>query len=221
MTTPHVSLRMCMDAASTHFGITRADLVSYRLDAQTNGPRQVTMWLAKELTPLSLQEIGRRMGGRHRSAILHGIRRVEERRSRDANFRDETDIITGCIVAAAKPGRLSSLDEPDVMVVAMRLATLGSRARVSNDELAALANFAVLQGLKLGWLQIEGALPDEVEDDEPAPVMTDAVLVGVAQAVVASHEKFESVRFSAGERHARETFEAALKALKTTLEQRS
>jgi len=50
-------------------------------------PRQVAMYLCKELTDASLPEIGRKFGGKHHSTVLHSIRRVEERMAGDPVFQ--------------------------------------------------------------------------------------------------------------------------------------
>jgi chromosomal replication initiator protein len=49
-------------------------------------PRQIAMYLTKELTQASLPEIGRAFGGKHHTTVLHSIRRIEELR------RDDTDL---------------------------------------------------------------------------------------------------------------------------------
>jgi chromosomal replication initiator protein len=63
------------------------------------------MSLAKELTQLSLPEIGSNFGGRDHTTVLHGIKKVEdEMRARDATFRqvqDLTRIIRGRVRGAA------------------------------------------------------------------------------------------------------------------------
>ena len=49
-------------------------------------PRQVAMYLCKQLTHASLPEIGRSFGGKHHSTVIHSIRKVEEMRKRDGTF---------------------------------------------------------------------------------------------------------------------------------------
>ena len=49
-------------------------------------PRQVAMYLVKELTHASLPEIGRAFGGKHHTTVLHSIHKIEELRRRDAGF---------------------------------------------------------------------------------------------------------------------------------------
>ncbi len=49
-------------------------------------PRQVAMYLCKQLTHSSLPEIGRSFGGKHHSTVIHSIRKIEEMRKRDGDF---------------------------------------------------------------------------------------------------------------------------------------
>jgi len=49
-------------------------------------PRQIAMYLCKSLTDKSLPEIGRRFGGKHHSTVIHAIRKIEDKRSREQEF---------------------------------------------------------------------------------------------------------------------------------------
>ena len=46
-------------------------------------PRQIAMYLVKELTQASLPEIGRAFGGKHHTTVLHSVSKIEELRQRD------------------------------------------------------------------------------------------------------------------------------------------
>jgi len=49
-------------------------------------PRQIAMYLAKELTPASLPEIGRAFGGKHHTTVLHSIQKIESLRHKDPDL---------------------------------------------------------------------------------------------------------------------------------------
>jgi len=49
-------------------------------------PRQIAMYLCKNLTPASLPEIGKSFGGKHHSTVIHSIRKIEELRKRNGDF---------------------------------------------------------------------------------------------------------------------------------------
>ncbi|HYA48099.1 MAG TPA: chromosomal replication initiator protein DnaA [Burkholderiales bacterium] len=52
-------------------------------------PRQIAMYLAKELTNSSLPEIGKKFGGKHHTTVIHSIRKVEKLRADDPEFNKE------------------------------------------------------------------------------------------------------------------------------------
>ncbi len=70
-------------AASEHFGLKQADLISQARTRAVARPRQAAMWLAKQLTTRSLPDIGRRFGGRDHTTVLHAVRRIEALRASD------------------------------------------------------------------------------------------------------------------------------------------
>ena len=49
-------------------------------------PRQIAMYIARQLTGASLQEIGREFGGRHHTTVLHAINRIEAMRRSDGGL---------------------------------------------------------------------------------------------------------------------------------------
>ena len=46
-------------------------------------PRQIAMYLAKQLTEASLPEIGRQFGGKHHTTVMHSISKIDEQRRTD------------------------------------------------------------------------------------------------------------------------------------------
>ncbi|HSI40828.1 MAG TPA: chromosomal replication initiator protein DnaA [Xanthobacteraceae bacterium] len=60
-----------------HYNVSRADLLSQRRTANVVKPRQIAMYLAKQLTLRSLPEIGRRFGGRDHTTVLHAVRKID------------------------------------------------------------------------------------------------------------------------------------------------
>lgn len=72
------SVRMIMDAVCEHFGVSRRDLLSARRTRTIVRPRQVVAFLGKELTNRSLPELGRLLGGRDHTTVIHAVRKVGE-----------------------------------------------------------------------------------------------------------------------------------------------
>jgi chromosomal replication initiator protein len=76
-----------------HFNVKLADLIGPRRLRTLARPRQVAMYLSKELTSRSLPEIGRRFGGRDHTTIMHGIRRVDELRHSDPQLAEDIELL--------------------------------------------------------------------------------------------------------------------------------
>ncbi|MEO8926581.1 MAG: chromosomal replication initiator protein DnaA [Caulobacteraceae bacterium] len=80
-------------AASEHFGLKQADLISQTRTRAVARPRQAAMWLAKQLTTRSLPDIGRRFGGRDHTTVLHAVRRIEELRAADSGLARDLEVL--------------------------------------------------------------------------------------------------------------------------------
>ena len=84
-----------------HYNIRLADMHSARRARAVARPRQVAMYLAKQLTSRSLPEIGRKFGGRDHTTVMHAVRKVEELCAMRQRLR------RGCRAAAPHAGGLS------------------------------------------------------------------------------------------------------------------
>jgi len=78
-------------ATAKHFGITTDELVSSARATRIAWPRQVAMYLSRELTDESLPSIGRHFGGRDHTTVLHACRRASSRISDDHNSREAVE----------------------------------------------------------------------------------------------------------------------------------
>lgn len=76
---------------SRHFGVSKGDLLSQRRHRSVVWPRQIGMYLAKQLTARSLPEIGRRFGNRDHTTVLHAIRKIDGEITANPRLRDEID----------------------------------------------------------------------------------------------------------------------------------
>ena len=72
-----------LHAVSEHFGIRLSELLSRKRSRSVAFPRQVGMYLARKLTPMSLEEIGGHFGGRDHSTVLHAERVIGLKHQRD------------------------------------------------------------------------------------------------------------------------------------------
>jgi chromosomal replication initiator protein len=90
----HVTIDDIQKRVCEHYNIKMADLLSPRRARAVARPRQVAMWLAKQLTTRSLPEIGRKFGGRDHTTIMHGVRKIEELRGGDPSLNEDIEILT-------------------------------------------------------------------------------------------------------------------------------
>jgi len=78
---------------SEHFNMRLSDMLGPKRARNIARPRQIAMYLAKELTSRSLPEIGRRFGGRDHTTILYGVRKVEEMRGTDSQLAEDVELL--------------------------------------------------------------------------------------------------------------------------------
>ncbi|MGO4724108.1 chromosomal replication initiator protein DnaA [Inquilinus sp. 2KB_12] len=76
-----------------HYNIKIADMHSARRARTVARPRQVAMYLSKQLTPRSLPEIGRKFGGRDHTTVMHAVKKVEELCSEDRSFAEDVELL--------------------------------------------------------------------------------------------------------------------------------
>lgn len=76
-----------------HYNIRLSDMIGPKRLRTIARPRQVAMYLAKQLTPRSLPEIGRRFGGRDHTTIMHGVRKIEELMTSDSQLSDDLQLL--------------------------------------------------------------------------------------------------------------------------------
>ncbi len=76
-----------------HYNIRLTDMSSARRARAVARPRQVAMYLAKQLTSRSLPEIGRKFGNRDHTTVMHAVSRVNELKERDAGFAEDVELL--------------------------------------------------------------------------------------------------------------------------------
>ena len=89
-----VTVDQIQKTVAEHYQLKQADLISERRARAVARPRQVAMWLAKQLTTRSLPDIGRRFGGRDHTTVLHAVRRIEALRAEDSALNHDLEVIT-------------------------------------------------------------------------------------------------------------------------------
>ena len=88
-----VTIEEIQKRVAAHFNIRVADMHSARRSRAIARPRQVAMYLSKQLTTRSLPEIGRKFGGRDHTTVIHAVRKIEELRTGDEAFAEDVDLL--------------------------------------------------------------------------------------------------------------------------------
>jgi chromosomal replication initiator protein len=76
-----------------HYNMRIGDMSSARRARAVARPRQVAMWLCKQLTPRSLPEIGRRFGNRDHTTVMHAVRRIEDLKVTDRTIAEDVELL--------------------------------------------------------------------------------------------------------------------------------
>jgi chromosomal replication initiator protein len=86
-----VTIEEIQKAVVEHYNIRMADMASARRSRAVARPRQVAMYLAKQLTPRSLPEIGKKFGGRDHTTVMHAVKQVERLSTEDRGIADDLE----------------------------------------------------------------------------------------------------------------------------------
>lgn len=91
--TPRISIEDVQKKVAEYFELDPREFRSGQRSRRVTRPRQVAMFLAREVTMRSLPEIGRRFGGRDHTTVLHACRRIASLCNEDPNFKQEIDFL--------------------------------------------------------------------------------------------------------------------------------
>lgn len=89
-----LSIEHIQKTVADYYKIKVADMHSKKRTRVIARPRQVAMWLAKELTPMSLPAIGEAFGGRDHTTVLHACRTIAELRLGDHQLNHDVHVLT-------------------------------------------------------------------------------------------------------------------------------
>jgi chromosomal replication initiator protein len=81
VTTDHIQRTVC-----DHFALKLSDMKAKKRTKEVALPRQVAMYLSKQLTSLSLNDIGKNFGGKDHATVIYACKQVEERKAKDEVF---------------------------------------------------------------------------------------------------------------------------------------
>jgi chromosomal replication initiator protein len=89
-----ISIDEIQTQVAEHYRIRKAEMTSARRAREVARPRQVAMYLSKQLTPKSLPDIGRRFGGRDHTTVIHAVRQIEKLRASDSELDADIRLLT-------------------------------------------------------------------------------------------------------------------------------
>jgi len=88
-----VTIEEIQRKVAEHYNIRLTDMSSARRARNVARPRQVAMYLAKQLTSRSLPEIGRRFGNRDHTTVMHAVSRISELMQADSAFAEDVELL--------------------------------------------------------------------------------------------------------------------------------
>ncbi len=89
-----ITIEHIQKTVADYYKIKLADMHSRKRTRNIARPRQVAMWLAKELTPVSYPAIGENFGGRDHTTVLHAYRNISKLRLGDAQLNHDLHVLT-------------------------------------------------------------------------------------------------------------------------------
>ena len=89
-----ITPELIVDIVADHFNITSAEIVSSKKSRNIAYPRQISMYLCRKLTDVSLNDIGKKLGNRDHTTILHGINKIEADLKKDNNLDNTIDVLS-------------------------------------------------------------------------------------------------------------------------------
>ena len=91
--TGQITVELIQKTVADYYKIKVAEMYSKRRPSSIALPRQIAMYLAKELTQKSLPEIGERFGGRDHTTVLHAVRKIGLQRASDAELNHALHVL--------------------------------------------------------------------------------------------------------------------------------
>ena len=88
-----VTPQLIMDVVAEHYNISVSDIISKKKNKEIANPRQICMYLSRKYTDYSLQNIGKIMGNRDHTTVIHGHDKIGKMLETDENLKSNLDII--------------------------------------------------------------------------------------------------------------------------------
>lgn len=82
------TIRQIQDVVAQMFGLSTEELTTESRSREVAFPRQIAVYLSKQMTDASLSEIGQEFGGRHQTSVMHSIAKIHQLRATDAGVNN-------------------------------------------------------------------------------------------------------------------------------------
>jgi chromosomal replication initiator protein len=92
-----VSVDAIQKQVAAHYGVRLSEMFSARRSRDIARPRQIAMYLAKNLTSLSYPDIGRQFGGRDHTTVMHAVKTIENLANNDARINEDLTLLKSLI----------------------------------------------------------------------------------------------------------------------------
>lgn len=202
-----LSIKVVLNAVASVTGISEAEMLGQVRTRKIARARHIAVWMATRHCPhLSCAEIGRRMGGRDHTTILHATNRIEAEVAEAGMDRQLREIeLVLMSIGKALDGLSIDDDDLDPLEIAGQAMTDHGLSRLTYAEIRCLAAYVI-----------------QTEDTaERVPVVEVAVpmlpggdaLIGAARRVVRAHRDHQVARFGRGEATTMGILSAAVKEL--------
>ena len=88
-----ITVELIMDIVAEHYELSKADLISSKKSKNITYPRQICMYLCRNLTEYSLEDIGKSLGKRDHTTILYGIQKIEKDLKADRSLQNTVEVL--------------------------------------------------------------------------------------------------------------------------------
>lgn len=99
-------MTLILSAVAEYFGLSMAELRESTRGRAVVLPRQIAMYLAKQMTAASLEEIGQEFDGKHHTTVMHSIAKIHQLRMTDAGMNKAIEVLLGKLRVPARETRL-------------------------------------------------------------------------------------------------------------------
>ena len=91
--TKEITPSLIINVVAEHFGVKPEDITSKKRNSEFVTPRQVVMYLCREMTDVSFTNIGKLLGKKDHTTVIHGVKKIEDEMQNNEELRNKVDII--------------------------------------------------------------------------------------------------------------------------------